>query len=351
MLKKINIKPSKDWQFFMKSMPVLMQNVFHDFEQDKVIEHTSMRKVLFSMWNDPELPTESAVFSINVSPVCFFEKKYKPETITCLMLQALSKACFDNPQTRIYVHNHKLYHPDDSYVALAVQLPGGGDQLGSIEFKNCHDMSMSELAQHIQNDITIMAYCHNKTQTLQNEHPYLRDVMNKLTSPRHERVYKDPVFARPAVSLSNIGHWGYEAAVSPLFPNEAFKLTLTKIDRKQVWNKTTNQFEVQDILPVGMSVDHRVFDGNIPIPYYMQAAFDQMFIEMEQATSKLVSKPCASLEKFIETSNDLLDKDLEFGFIYLFSLTHVWKNYCSYEELAQQTQDSYYKNESNPVLS
>ena len=351
MLKKINITPSKDWQFFMNSMPALMQNVFHDFEQDKIIEHTNMRKVLFSMWNDPELPTESAVFSINVSPVCFFEKKYKPETITCLMLQALSKACFDNPQTRIYMHNHKLYHPDDSYVALAVQLPGAGDQLGSIEFKNCHDMSMSELAQHIQNDITIMTYCHKKTQALQKEHPYLRDVVNKLTSPRNERVYNDPVFAKPAVSLSNIGHWGYEAAVSPLFPNETFKLTLTKIDRKQVWNKTTNQFEVQDILPVGMSVDHRVFDGNIPMPYYMQAAFDQMFTEMKQATSKLVSKPCANLEKFIETSNDLLDKDLEFGFIYLFSLTHVWKNYCSYEELAQQTQERYYKNQPKPVLS
>ncbi|WP_298623887.1 2-oxo acid dehydrogenase subunit E2 [uncultured Legionella sp.] len=343
MLDKIGMKPSKDWQFFMDSMPRLMQSVFHDVEKDKVIEHTSMRKVLFSTWNDPELPTESAVFSINVSPVCFFEKKYRPETITCLMLQALSKACFDNPETRIYMNNHKLYHPEDSYVALAVQLPGCGDQLGSIEFKNCHDMSVSELAQHIQHDMAIMAYCHKKTQQLQKEHPYLRDVVNKLTTSRYERVYLDPVFAKPAVSLSNIGHWGYEAAVSPLFPNETFKLTLTKIDRKQVWNKTTNQFEVQDVLPVGMSVDHRVFDGNIPMPYYMQAAFDQMFMEMAQSTPKSVSKPFAGLDAFIETSNDLLDKDLEFGVIYLFSLTHVWKNYGAYEDLAKQTRDLYYK--------
>lgn len=346
MLKIIGMEPSKDWQFFMKSMPVLMQNFFHDFENDQVIEFTNMRKVLSSTWNDTESPTESAVFSINVSPVCFFEKKFKSETVTCLMLQALSKTCFDNPKTRIYMCNHKLYHPKDSYVALAVKLAGADDQLGSIEFKNCHNMTMSELAQHIQHDMAIMTYCYNKTQSLQKEHPYLKNVVNKLIAPRHERAYSGPVFAKPAISLSNIGHWGYEVPISPLFPQETVKLTLAKIDRKQVWNKITNQFEVQDILPVGISVDHRVFDANIPIPHYMQTAFDQMFMAMEQSKPNLFSKPFANLEKFIELSDNLLEKDLQIGFTYLFSLAHVWKNYCSYEELEKKNQGSHYKNQS-----
>ncbi|AOW53153.1 TPA: hypothetical protein JBB06_11255 [Legionella pneumophila subsp. pneumophila] len=340
MLKKIGLTPSAHWQLFMDTMPLLMKNLSHDFEKDKAIEPTNIRKLLSAIWNDPELPTESAIFNINVTPVCFFEKKFKPETITCLMLQALSKACFDNPQTRNYIFNHKLYHSHNSYVALAVKIPGS-DQLGAIEFKNCHEMTMTELAQHIQHDMRIMMYCYEKTQSLQKEHPYLIEVVNRLLTPRHERVYRDFLFARPAISLSNIGHWGYQAAVSPLFPNETFKITLTEIERKQVWNKTNNTFEVQDVLPVGMSVDHRVFDGNIPFPRYMQEAFDQMFQDMEQSRIKPLSKPFSNLDSFIKYSNTLLENDLEFGFLYLFSLMQVWKNYISYDELSKTVEENY----------
>ncbi|MDR3504165.1 MAG: 2-oxo acid dehydrogenase subunit E2 [Legionella sp.] len=340
MLKQIGITPSAHWQLFMDSMPLLLKNLSHDYEKDTAVELTNVRKLLSALWNDPELPTESAIFSINVSPVCFFEKKFKPETITCLMLQALSKACFDNPQARNYIFNHKLYNSHDSHVALAVKIPGS-DQLGSIEFKNCHEMTMAELSQHIQHDMSIMTYCYKKTQALQKEHPFLNEVVNRLLTPRHERVYRDFLFARPAISLSNIGHWGYQAAISPLFPSETFKLTLTEIEKKQVWNKATKQFEAQDILPVGLSVDHRVFDGNIPLPHYMQDTFNQMFADMEQAKPKPISRPFSNLDKFIKYSNTLLENDLEFGFLYLFSLMHVWKNYISYDELAKSIEDSY----------
>lgn len=242
------------------------------------------------------------------------------------MLQTLSQFCANHPQARNYWFNHKLYNASDSYVALAVKLPGCDDQIGAIEFKNCHEMSLDELAKHIQNDISLMSYCFKKAKALQIEHPYLSDVVNRIFTSRHERLNPVPMFARPAISLSNVGHWGYKTAISPLFPNETFKLTLTEIERRQVWNKKSAQFEIQDILPVGISVDHRVFDGNTPLPLAMQEAFDHMFAEMEQLKIKSLSKPLNNLEYFIRYSNTLLEKDLDLGFRYLFALSHVWKN-------------------------
>lgn len=350
MLKKIGIAPSDNWLSFMDTLPLLVETVSYDFEQDKEMEPTNTRKLLSAIWNDPELPTESAIFHINVSPVGFFEKKYKSETITCLMLQALSKACLDHPEGRNYIFNHKLYHARDCYVGLAVKIPGS-DQIGSIEFKNCHEMTTSELARHIEHDMSIMIYCYNKTQALQKEHPFLKEVVNRLLSPRHERVYRDFLFARPAISLSNIGHWGYKTAISPLFPNETLKLTLTEIERKQVWNKTKKQFEIQDILPIGLSVDHRVFDGNMPMPLYIQEAFDYMFQDMEQSRPKSLTQAFSNLDHFRQLSEAILKKDLEFGFIYLFSLMQVWKNYSSFDDLMKKKGVQYRKIQKNSLLS
>lgn len=332
MLNKFALSPSEHWQFFMNTISPVVQRLAHDPHEDTAIEPTSMRKILSSVWSDPELPTQSSVFSINVSPVCFFEKKFKSETLTCLMLQTLSKTMSNVPQLRIYMSNHKLHHPKDCYVGLAVQLPGCGDAIGSIEFKNCHAMSLSELSQHIKHDIAIMTYCHKKVEALKIEHPYLLDVFNRLTMPLNERVYRDPLFAKPSISLSNIGHFGYEVAISPLFPNETVKLTLATIERKQVFNKTTNEFEVQDVLPVGMSVDHRVFDANIPVPHYMQAAFVHMFTAM-QAEETQSNHPESHFNAFVQTSNELLERNLDLGFMYLYGSSVVWRNYQSHQNI------------------
>ncbi len=334
MLNKINISPSKNWQVFMKNLPLLLDNIVHFPELDKEVEFSNTRKLLSSKWSDPELPTQSAVFDINVSSLGFFEKKLPSETLTCLMLQALSKGILENPKTRNYIFNHKIYHAKECYVALTITLPGT-EQLGSIEFKNCHEMSIAELAQHIKNDMNIMLYCYKKTKQLQEDHPYLKDLINKLLSPRHEQFYNNLSFAMPAISLSNIGQWGYKAAISPLFPHEVAKLTLTEIERKQVWNPITNQFEIQDILPIGISVDHRVFDGNTHIPRYIQEGFDSMFAKMQETKEKTLSKPFSNLDKFINQMDTLLANDLEGGFLYLFSKMHVWKNYMSYNELVK----------------
>ena len=151
----------------------------------------------------------------------------------------------------------------------------------------------------------IMDYCYKRTEQLKQEHAYIRDIFDQFVQPRSENIYMEPLITRPTISLSNVGQWGYEAPISPLFPNEVVKLTLAKIERKQVWNNKTKQFEIRDMLPVGISVDHRVFDGNIPVPHMMQAAFDQVFDRMLQdaKTPPVRVKSSIQLDEFIQASS------------------------------------------------
>jgi hypothetical protein len=271
------------------------------------------------------------VFGIDITPIEFFEKKYHPETVTCLMLQALSKAMSNYPLLKNYMCHHKIYNPKDSLVGLAVLIPGSQDHLSMIEFKNCHEMSIASLSHHIKFDIGIISYCYKRTEELKKEHHWLQDIFNKTFVPRAEsfsRHFHAPQMAKPAISLSNIGHWGYDTPISPLFPDEAVKLTLGKIERKQVWNNTIREFETRDILPVGISVDHRVFDANIPVPGLMQTGFDQMFQMMHQNTASAESARGASeLNRFIEATEKSLKTNLEMTFKGLMFSSHIWRNH------------------------
>ena len=341
LLRKINAKPGKNWRFFMKNTSILMQSLFHDNAQDNLVAQTNTRKLLSAAWTNPSQPTQYGLFSINISPLKFFEKKYPKETITGLFLQATSKALLDYPVLKNYKAYHSIYNAKDSYVGLAVQLPDCGDQLSMIEFKNCHEMSLPELYQHIQNDSKILSYCYKKTQELQLTYPSLGAMIDQMCEPLSAKVYPELALTRPVISISNIGHFGYDLGCSPLLPDETVKLLLTKIERKQLWNKEKQVFEIQDVLPVGISVDHRVFDANIPVPKYLQAAFNDVFQTMQTSTPLVAEAfiPNTQLNAFIEFSEQLLAEDLEFGFKYLFYAAQIWKNHA--RPLAETKKESF----------
>ena len=341
LLEKINCEPTQKWKNFMRSVVTIIQDVFYNQVSDAPVLQTTTRRILASQWDDPNQPTQSTVFGINVSELGFFEKKHSSETVTCLFLQAISKTLSDNPTLRNYMYHHKIYNPQHAYIGLAVRLPECGDQLGIIEFKDCHAMTVSELSHHIRHDIQTMAYCHKKTEELKVEHPFLVDIFDEIFSKAPaDDVYADSLFAKPAISLSNIGHWGYETVISPLLPNETVKFTLGKLERKQVWSSVSKQFEVQDIVPVGMSVDHRVFDANMPVPNIIQAAFNDVQSAMVHHGKSPSSSNGVGLQEFIKYSDALLADDLELGFRYLFFSSLNWKNYGDHKAIAMKKRDA-----------
>ncbi|CDZ77736.1 2-oxoacid dehydrogenases acyltransferase (catalytic domain) [Legionella massiliensis] len=340
-LKKVGLSPSNKWRFFMETIHSLVENVFHEQSHDSLVTKTNTRSLFNSLWDNPNNPTLIGFFSLNISSLDFFEKKHKPEIFTCLYLQAISKLAANNQTLRSYMSNHKIYSTRNSYVGLTVLLPGCDDQLGLIEFEDCHEMSIAELAQSIKDDIKLMTYCYKKMHELKTEHPYLEDVFSNLFTPLSESIYRDPIFAKPTISLSNVGYWGYEAGVSPLLPHEALKFTLAKIERKQVWNNKTRSFEVQDLLPVGISADHRIMDANIPVPEQLQEAFDAMVAVMNQSPPVALSlSQSVQFDDFIRSTNEMLDKDLEFGYRYLYYASQVWKHGKTQEVFKKQAAKS-----------
>jgi hypothetical protein len=331
-LKKLNLEPSDKWKFFMSLSLELFPKLNEYTHMTQEVEMTPIRKVFMTQWSNPSDPTMSGEFNINVTPLDFFNKKFPPETITTLMLQTISQALASQDSFRNFLIHKKLYQSKEAYVSIVVKLPDCGDHVGNIVFENCHLMSVKTIAVRIRQIMQMMVYCFKKREQLEQEHPELKNIFNADAYDYAYGLYEFPLIPNPFTTLSNIGFCGYNQGKSPLRRNEGMKLTLYEIERKPVWNKEKEEFEPQDIMPVSVSADHRIFDGNLPIPKLIIKLFDENFQRMLKDTEPPVLVPLQDTE-ITKTIEELIDNNIELGYKALLGLQTVWIDFIKLDEV------------------
>ncbi|KTD07186.1 hypothetical protein A8135_02055 [Legionella jamestowniensis] len=332
-LAKINIEPSEDWVFLMKMWEEIFPKIQNYTQNCYEVEMTPIRKVFMTQWENPSDPTMVGEFSINVSCLDFFNKKFPPETLTTLMLQTISKGLDKNVSWRSFLSHGKMYQSKEAYVGLIVRLPDCDDHMGTIVFENCHTMTNQQLSLNIRKILQMMVYCFKKREELEKEHPFLKNTIDKALYDYRNGFYAYPTPGNAVVSLSNIGFYGYTGTKSPLRNNEAMKYTILEIERKPVWNKEAQIFEPQDMLPVSISADHRIFDGNSPVPRLVQQYFNEMFAKMLEERSIAPQSPRSPDKKFIKICEQLIANNLELGYKSLLILQTYWMDPFAFEHL------------------
>lgn len=339
-LSKINLEPTENWHFFMQFSDEFLPKVRDYTEAHEEVEMTPIRKVLMTQWSNPSDPTMAGQFNIDVSCLDFFNKKFPPETLTCLMMQAVSLGLELTDSFRNYLSFRKIFRSKEAYVGLVVKLPECGDHIATIVFENCHRMSFVELATKIRSIMNMMTYCYKKREQLEQSNERVKELMDIMVYDYAYSTYSYPIAGTPFVSLSNIGFCGYSQCMSPLRCNESMKFTLMEVERKPVWNKEKQAFEPADILPVSISADHRIFDGNIPVPKMTGEYFKQMFAKMlADPPKKIPAFPHQSIEQLLD---QLLESNIEMGYKSLLFLQTYWCDFLSVEELFQSGELSSY---------
>lgn len=346
-LQKVNLQPSDNWVFFMKVGADLFPKIQSYAALNDEIEMTPIRKVFMTQWNNPSDPTMVGEFNINVSCLDFFGKKFPQETLTVLMMQAISLGLSENESFRTYLSHKRLFRSKQAYLGLIVKLPDCGDHIGTIVFENCHLLTLQEIAVRIRQVMKMMVYCYKKRELLEKSHPHLRSIMDNMLYEYANEVYGYPVPGNAVVSLSNIGICGYTQTKSPLRVNESMKFTLLEVERKPIWNKDTQAFEPQDILPVSISADHRIFDGNLPVPKMTAAYFQTMFNKMLKDLSQPRSMPKSLDGQLVNLLDKLVVSNVEAAYKALLVLQTYWIDFMQIEtliskELAQEIAEHYY---------
>jgi 2-oxoacid dehydrogenases acyltransferase (catalytic domain) len=333
-LSKLGLEPSQKWQVFMHIAEQIYPRILYYSQLNYEVEMTPIRKMLMTQWDNPSDPTMVGEFNINVSCLDFFNKKFPQETLTLLMMQAISLGLSEHEAFRSFLSQNKLYQSKKAYVGLIVKLPDCGDQIATVVFENCHEANMQSLAIKIKNIRSLMVYCFKKREQLEKEHPQLTTIMNKTLYAFANDLYPYPIPGNSVVSLSNIGNCGYTQTKSPLRANEVMKVTLLAVERRPVWNHETQALEMQDILPVSVSADHRIFDGNIPVPKLVDHYFKKTFSKMLNSLTEPIKASPQDLDaKFARLIENLLANNLEIGYKVLTLLQTYWLDFLSIEEL------------------
>lgn len=337
-LKKIKMQPSERWRLFVKMSEYTRKLTLNDLV--KKLELTPIKQIYQTQWNAPGDPAMTGNFDIDVSKLKLSEKIYPSSTVTTLTMQAISKMLNDNPELRNCLNHNKSIQLRKATVAIVVKLPNCQDHLGNIVFEDCHLIPIEILTLKIQQIIKAMTHCYKLREQLEREHPKLKLSLDKFYSAYNNKAYPYPMPGSSFVSVSNIGFCGYNQAVSPLRKNEALKFTLLTIKKDPVWNESTQAFEPRDLLPISASADHRVIDGNNPIPIKLRKAFATMF---EQMTNNSENKIDAA-ENFntasIDKLNDIFQDDIELRHRLLSFLQSVWDDRASFSEVIELTTKS-----------
>ncbi|MBA2710308.1 MAG: 2-oxo acid dehydrogenase subunit E2 [Tatlockia sp.] len=328
----LHLKPSKKWLSSMQLLNSINFPAGPESLSPPEIEKTLHRKQTMTQWDEPKDPTMVGQFNIDISCLDFFNKKYPPETLTTLMLQTLSQLLVDHPEHQIYLSNSKLYQRQKARVGLVVKLPGCADHLGIISIENCHQMPVNALATHIRRILRMMAYCYKKRELLEREYPKLKIVQSRLFSEFESPFSKMSFPLSTGICLSNIGSCGYSQGKSPLLPNEPAKLTLFDVEKRLVWFKDSNSFEARDLLPVSLSVDHRIFDGQVPTPKLMSKIFQIVFAQMEAGGVESLRKDFND-QQIKGLLDNLIQANLEMAYLTLMTLQTMWPDYLSISDL------------------
>ena len=247
------------------------------------------------------------------------------------MLQTVSQLLVDYPEYQLYLQDSMLYQRQEARVALVVKLPGCDDHMGTIVFQDCHALTAQALSSKIKQVVAMMTYCYKKREELEKDHPELISIHETILEEMKGLIYQSVRPTPPGVSVSNIGASGYVQGSSPLLSNEASKITLFEVQRTPVWSKESNTFEARDLLPVSVSVDHRVYDG-LPTPKIMTSIFQDVFQRMKPfKTTPLDVGVSATLMK--NMVDNLLAENLEFGYMILMTLQTMWPDYIHLDAL------------------
>ncbi len=318
-LKKINMVPSEKWEIFFSVAP----NVYAEIEpyseelnteanlEIYEVEMTPTRKALMTQLSVPGDPTMVAQFNMDISDFCFFEEKYPSDTLTVLMMQSVSRVLESHASFRHFISYKKLYISRGAYVSVVEKLPDCGDHIGTVSFKDCHEMTTQELSIKIKRAVQMMVYCFKKREQIEKEHPELKRRLDDMLYDSAHDIYPCPTPGSHGVYLSNLGLYGYTQAISPLLKQTGLHILLLAVERKPVWNNATQSFVAKDLLPVSISADNRIFDGMLPIPDLLNKAFQTAFQEMkERIEDPLMDKETTESNRYRKRIDQIADEML-----------------------------------------
>lgn len=223
------------------------------------------RKVAPSIWSSPGDPSVYGLVDLDVTDI--YDKKH----ILPAFLTALNRVCLKHPELRTMVNWGKVVSRQDYSISVMVNIPSQQKDLSALTFAVDPSLNFNSINQKINIGSDTVR---------KNKDPHLGPLL-KLSKwvpffllRTGIKIYSSLIYRfnlnlgflphRPfgSVIVSNVGSLGIKRALLPLVPLAKSSLMLSIGETGLEPKVIDNQIRIRNILPIGVTFDHRLFDGS-----------------------------------------------------------------------------------------
>ncbi len=255
-LDEIGIEPSEKWLLYEKTSPDIIFNLKMRESSVEELDSTFMKNSFSKVWESPKDPTISCEFDLEIPD------NLTDTNITIAYIYFCSMLMRENNYKKniILSNNHKILKMNTVNIAVrALIKTERGPEIGTINLFGVENMNLEDISINLLMGMETLSFWKNERIRFEKKYPTDQEENRKTRED-----FKHSIFSLPTVAsscphaISNVGKYGISRGRTAMTSMNSSESCLGEITIKPVWDKVKKCFIPTKILPVTLSVDHRI---------------------------------------------------------------------------------------------
>lgn len=255
-LDEIGIKPSEKWLLYEKTSPDVMFNLRERDEFVEEMDSNMTKKYFCKVWESPKDPVISCEFDLPIP------RDLDKKDLTCAYIYLVSRLMEQEnfKKNIILSNNHKIVKIKTVNLAVRVLVDTEeGKEIGTVNLFDVHRMDISEIKLELTTGIQTLKFWKNERIRFEKNYPTSDDDNRKNREDFNYSIYSLPTIASTVPhAITNIGCFGYSRGKSAMTSLNSSESCLGEEKTIPVWDEFYGTFEPRRVLPVTLTVDHRI---------------------------------------------------------------------------------------------
>ena len=257
-LNEIGIKPSEKWLLYEKTSPDVMFNLREREEFIEEIPSNMTKKYFCKVWESPKDPIISCDFDLPIP------ETLSTKDIICGYIYLISRIMEEDDFRKniILSNNHRIMKIRTVNLAVRVLIDTkNGLEIGTVNLFDVNDMDPIQINMELLTGIEILKFWKNERIEFLKKNP---DSIDDTRKNRED--FSHSIFSLPTISssvphaITNIGCFGYSRGRSAMSSLNSSESCMGEVKTIPVWNNFHQKFEPTRVLPITLTVDHRILN-------------------------------------------------------------------------------------------
>lgn len=255
-LEELGMLPSEKWLLYEKTSPDIIFDLKLRDSSVEELKSNFTKNIFCKVWESPKDPTITCEFDLEIPP------GLPNNAVTMAYIYFCAQLLQEENYKKNIVlsNNHKILKINTVNIGVRVLVnTHKGFEIGTVNIFGVEKMNLADISMQLLIGLEKLKFWKNERIAFEREFP---------TDPEEDRKtredFKHSIFSLPTATstvphcITNIGRYGMSRGKTALTSLNSSESCLGEITIKPVWDEEKKSFVPTKILPVTLSVDHRI---------------------------------------------------------------------------------------------